>query len=206
MFINIIIVLVDEYVEINTFKQEIRTHSSEYIYENYYISGEVWVFKKIFNDNWFIKYDEFKKYISKKLGVHYHDIDITGSGKLGFSLNPKKKYKLFDDNSDIDIIIVSNHLFNEFWKQYLRDSYNLNAQINDIDKVSSCIFQKYLYLDGFRNNSYYNEWLEKTGGFEKDIQMTFRIENAINYRIFESWDAVKYYYLSNIDELKMEEE
>ena len=35
-------------------------------------------------------------------------------------------------------------------------------------------------------------------GFEKDIQVLFNIKNDIHYRIFESWDAVKGYYLNSI--------
>ena len=188
------------------FKTEIIKMTSEDIYDNYYISGEVWIFKKIYDNNWFIKYDEFKKYISKKLGVHYHDIGIAGSGKLGFSLNPSKKFKSFDDESDIDIIVVSSKLFNEFWEQYLSDSYNPTARIDRIRTVSFCIFRKYLNLNYFRNNEYYNNWLKKTGDLEKDIQLLFQIENEINYRIFESWAAVKLYYMSSIDNCKKEME
>ena len=61
-------------------------------------------------------------------------------------------------------------------------------------------------LDSFRNNEYYNNWLRKTEGFEKDIQLKFKIGNEIHYRIFESWDSVKLYYMYSIDKLKNSEE
>ena len=119
--------------------------------------------------------------------------------------DPNKDYKSFDNNSDVDIIIVSKKLFDEFWEQYLYDSYNPTAKIKNINKVSFCIFRKYLTLDNFRNNEYYNEWLKKTNGFEKDIQLIFQINNDIHYRIFESWDSVKMYYISSINKLKSAE-
>lgn len=72
--------------------------------------------------------------------------------------------------------------------------------------VSFCIFRKFLTLDYFRNNDYYNNWQKKTGDFEKDIQLQFQIGNDIHYRIFESWDSVKMYYISSINQLKGIEE
>lgn len=103
-------------------------------------------------------------------------------------MNPRKNFKTFDDKSDVDIIIISRKLFDEFWEQYLYDSYSPTTGIKFIDKVGFGIFRKYLTLDGFRNNTYYNEWQWITNGFEKDIQLRFQINNEIYYRIFESWD------------------
>lgn len=183
-------------------KAAIESKPAEEIYNELYISGDVWLFKKLFKDNWFLQYDEFKKYIAKKLDVHYNNVGIAGSAKLGFSLNPQKDYKAFDETSDVDIIIVSQRLFYEFWEQYLNDSYNLTTRIKNIKYVCFCIFRKYLTLDCFRNNDYYNDWQKKTGDFEKDIQLLFQIENDIHYRIFESWDSVKMYYISSINRLK----
>lgn len=189
-----------------TLKTALRTKTAEEIYSEHFISGEIWIFKKIFHDHWFEKYDEFRKYVAEKLGVHYNNIGIAGSAKLGVSMNPDKNYKQFDSDSDIDIIIVSPKLFEEFWEQYLQDSYRPTTRINNITKVSFCIFRRYLTLDGFRKNEYYMDWVKKTKGFEKDIQIRFQIDNDIHYRIFESWDAVKMYYLSSIEDLKSKEE
>ena len=187
-------------------KAAIESKSADEIYNEFFISGDVWIFKHIFGEQWFYQYDKFKKYVAKKLDVHYNNIGIAGSAKLGFSINPSKKYKLFNDNSDLDIIVVSQKLFSEFWEQYLKDSYNPTTKINKIGKVSFCVFRKYMTLDSFRKNEYYNNWLRKTGGFEKDIQLRFQIGNEIHYRIFESWDSVKMYYMSSINALKGSEE
>ena len=179
-------------------KKKILSLDPNQIYEEYFISGDVWLFKNQFNKDWFVRFDEFKKFISKKLDVHYNDIGIAGSAKLGFSLNPKKELHDFTDESDVDIILVSYKLYKKFWSEYLKDSYNPAARVDKIAKISFGIFRKYIFLDGFRNNEFYNKWLKKTMGFEKDIQVLFNIKNDIHYRIFESWDAVKGYYLNSI--------
>lgn len=57
------------------------------------------------------EYYEFRKRISNKWNIMYHDVHITGSAKLGFSFI---KQKQFDLDSDIDVAIISNPLFDEF--------------------------------------------------------------------------------------------
>jgi hypothetical protein len=163
-------------MNVEEMKAAIESTPAEEIYNELYISGDVWLFKKLFKDNWFLQYDEFKKYIAKKLDVHYNNVGIVGSAKLGFSLNPQKDYKAFDETSDVDIIIVSQRLFYEFWEQYLNDSYNLTTRIKNINYVCFCIFRKYLTLDCFRNNDYYNDWQKKQVILKKIYSYNFKLE------------------------------
>ena len=188
--------------KVEQFKNDLKLEPSEEIYVKNVLAGEVWVFKKKYDDNWFEKYNDFKLYISKKLGVHYNDIAVAGSGKIGFSVNPKKKFKHFNEESDIDVIIISQVLFYQFWKEYLLDSYS-SIGIKNMNKISFGIFRKYIFLDGFRSeNVFFRNWEVKTKGFEKDLQLIFKIENKIHYRIFESWESAKQYYVSGIEKCK----
>ena len=41
---------------------------------------------------------------------------MVGSGKLGFSIVPKKRYRPFSIDSDIDLAIVSHKLFDSIWE------------------------------------------------------------------------------------------
>lgn len=56
------------------------------------------------------EYYEFRKRIANKFNVAFNEVFITGSAKLGFS--PFKE-KEFDYDSDIDVAIVSNRLYEE---------------------------------------------------------------------------------------------
>lgn len=188
--------------KIKKFVEFIKTETTQEVYNEYIISGEIWVFKKLFGDEWFQKFDSFKKYVSKKLNVHYNDISIAGSGKLGFSLNPEKHYKKFDKQSDIDIIIVSQELFHVFWKEYTLCSYK-RVRFRNFDKICFGIMRKYLFLEIIDSpNNLFIQWEKNTKGFEKDIQMLFGIENEVHYRIFESWSAAQDYYISSIERCK----
>ena len=53
-------------------------------------------------------YYEFRKKISERFSIDFHEVFITGSAKLGFSPH---KQKIFDYDSDIDIAIVSPKLY-----------------------------------------------------------------------------------------------
>lgn len=57
---------------------------------------------------------DFRKRIADKFGVGFHEVFVVGSAKLGFS--PYKE-KDFDLDSDIDVVIVSQRLFNDFMEQ-----------------------------------------------------------------------------------------
>ena len=54
------------------------------------------------------EYYEFRKIISNKFQIPFHEVYITGSGKLGFS---PLKNKVFDYDSDIDVALISSALF-----------------------------------------------------------------------------------------------
>ena len=62
------------------------------------------------------KMDYFKEIVSSNFGINFHNVQIVGSAKMGFSLSPKKLLRPFHDevpgtpSSDIDIAIISEHL------------------------------------------------------------------------------------------------
>lgn len=67
--------------------------------------------------------DCFKEIVSKRLGVNFHNIQIVGSAKVGYSLSPAKLFTPFHDerpdkpSSDIDIAIISDRLYQKFWDE-----------------------------------------------------------------------------------------
>jgi hypothetical protein len=67
---------------------------------------------------------DWKSHLGSLIDIDPYDMVLTGSSAVGFSLNPNKNFKRFDENSDIDCGIVSNYYFDVAWR-YLR-----NAQTN----------------------------------------------------------------------------
>ncbi len=68
------------------------------------------------------QYFDLKEVIADYYHLHPSQVMIVGSGKLGFSIvdkphKSKKRYRPFDDDSDLDIAIVSQELFDKIWKE-----------------------------------------------------------------------------------------
>ena len=62
------------------------------------------------------KYFDLRSEIADHFQLHPNEVLIVGSAKLGFSIVPKKRYRPFCDESDIDVAIVSSKLFDEIWE------------------------------------------------------------------------------------------
>ncbi|SRR5258707_1535843 len=54
--------------------------------------------------------------ISKQFEIHPSEVLVVGSAKMGFSIAENKRYRPFNDRSDIDIAIISEDLFNKIWR------------------------------------------------------------------------------------------
>ena len=61
------------------------------------------------------QYFELKRRISDNFGLHPSHVIVVGSGKLGFSIAPGKRYRPFGEESDLDVAIVSGELFRDLW-------------------------------------------------------------------------------------------
>lgn len=72
----------------------------------YVVHGTPYVFNGKDDD-----FYEFRKRISDRFNIPFHEVFITGSGKLGFS---PFKLKAFDYDSDIDVAIISPLLFDRY--------------------------------------------------------------------------------------------
>lgn len=94
------------------FKADLRTMDSCQIYRKYILDGKCFLLEhqEIF---------ELREEISKNFEINYNEIYLVGSGKLGFSIKPSRRFLAFNDDSDIDIAITSTELFVKVWKEAL---------------------------------------------------------------------------------------
>lgn len=45
------------------------------------------------------------------------DVFIVGSSKLGFSIAPRKRWRVFGDSSDVDVAIINHNLYQTVWHE-----------------------------------------------------------------------------------------
>lgn len=69
------------------------------------------------------KWNVFTARCVADLGVDREGIRVVGSGRLGYSLKPGMGLSPFRDDSDVDLVIVNEALFDEVWEKLLRAQY-----------------------------------------------------------------------------------
>lgn len=86
------------------------------IVRKYIIHGTPFVFKDREND-----YYEFRDTIAKQFKIGFHEVLILGSAKLGYSYH---KDSVFSPESDIDVALVNEKLFELFFDTVCTYQYN----------------------------------------------------------------------------------
>ncbi|OOE04644.1 hypothetical protein BO219_04415 [Anoxybacillus kestanbolensis] len=100
------------------------------IVDRYILFGTPFVFKN--NED---KYYFLKREIANFFGTSTSNVIMVGSAKLGFSIAPQKLWKLLDDDSDIDMVIISEELFDDYWKQLFEFNINLTYRNEKEDEL-----------------------------------------------------------------------
>ena len=70
-------------------------------------------------------YEEARTWLAEKLGLDPKEISLRGSGRLGYSLNPRRWGEAYDpQSSDLDVFAVSKRLFDGLRCDFKRWSYD----------------------------------------------------------------------------------
>lgn len=194
-------------MEIEYFKEKIEKLNSDKEYKDFameILSQTIpWFFQEKFKTDALSQYSKFKLYISKKFKVSPNDVALGGSSWLGFSLSPDKNFRNFNKESDIDIVIVSRKLFENFWDCYLNGLVYKKLLGVSYENISKNTFKRYVhYQDNANSNfkaSFYVNFQKQVSGYAKDLQIGFDFPEHIGYRIYRSWDD---YNLAMIHTLK----
>jgi hypothetical protein len=96
-------------LRIQSFRDDLSALTSVQMIRKHIISGECAVISGA-------QYFKLRSEVADKYEVHPNEVLVVGSGKLGFSIAPAKRYRHFTDTSDIDVVIVSSKLFDRMWK------------------------------------------------------------------------------------------
>lgn len=95
---------------IQNFKNDLELLTSLQIFRKYFLSGACYT---LGDDHHY----RLKEEVCEHFSVEFNDVILVGSGKLGFSIKPNKRYVPFGDESDIDLAIVSTNLFERIWEE-----------------------------------------------------------------------------------------
>jgi hypothetical protein len=130
--------------------------------------------------------------VANKYNLHPNDVLVVGSSKLGFSIAPYKRYRHFCNMSDVDVVIVSQVLFDQLWEKvhYYVEHGGYWERFN--------VFKEYLFNGWIRPDKlpsehsfeWAKEWweffnvLSRSGNYS-----TFKVRGAI----YRSWYFLESY-------------
>lgn len=106
------------FFSIEEFKEAILKTSLDAVVRQHIFRGVPYVFR----DNP-ASLDRLIKHLSSAIGISEENIKVVGSAKLGYSLNPDNFPRVFSGTSDIDVIVVSEELFDRVWMTLLEWQY-----------------------------------------------------------------------------------
>lgn len=187
---------------ISEIKNDIVNMHKEDFYIKYLIRSNNWYFENILSkkDSEIMSItDEFKFIVSKSFGVSFNNVLMVGSGKTGYSFSPSKKaFKKFNSQSDIDIAIISNNLFLDYWTLF-RKNYSLSNKYL-YGFISRGIYRGYI---SERNINNIDEckviWTRKSNISNKKLKEDLYFQNKISYRIYRQWEDFEEYTLQSIE-------
>jgi hypothetical protein len=106
------------YPTIDEFKRIISTTSLQSVVQQHIFQGTPYVFRERPEN-----YQLLTQHLCTAIGLLEDNLTIVGSAKIGFSLNPDNFPRQFSEVSDIDVIIVSEKLFDMIWMTLLEWHY-----------------------------------------------------------------------------------
>ncbi len=98
-------------------------------------------------------YTRLREYAGQVLQVSPNqNVYLVGSAKLGFSIKPARRYGFFDDDSDVDVAIVSPSLYERLWDEARRYSrsggfWEADSRIHYKNDHANAVIKPYVLPD-----------------------------------------------------------
>lgn len=191
-------------------RMDLQTLVPKDFYMKHIIKSHNWYFSDYLcfpQDELVDRMDYFKEIVSSHFGINFHNVQIVGSAKMGYSLSPQKLLKPFHDeeaglpSSDIDIAIISEYLYSSFWSD-LRSINGLWYKTY-YNHITESIFRGYINdKDLQKIESVSLKWNERVSPTNVALQDAIGFIHPITYRLYRSWDDLEQYQLIAISKAK----
>lgn len=177
---------IDENIQrrkIEEFKEELSdiNNSVEDIINKHLLSGTPYIFS---DDN--NKFFALKKDIANFFEVNQTKVYVIGSAKLGFSIAPRKRYKPFDLDSDIDVAIIDETTFIRYWKKLYQFNIEIRAKSINDEKIYR-EFLEYFFKGWLRPDKFPSTMNEKKDWFD----FFQSLQKNINIRLLQVFTMMK---------------
>jgi hypothetical protein len=126
------------------FAEVLRATRLEDVVDEYLFQGHPYVFRRSPRD-----FETLRQHLHDALGISAEAVLVVGSGKLGFSLRPDTFGRPFNRRSDVDVVVVSEDLFDRIWRTLLSWNYPRRYKLGPDQKWANARMDD-LYWGWFR--------------------------------------------------------
>jgi hypothetical protein len=138
------------------------------------------------------EYFELRNTVSTEFQLHPSSVVVVGSTRIGFSLNSKHRYLPVRTNSDIDVAIISQECFDDYWERVFRYAKS-NIAWEAQGKFKSDLFNGWIdprFLPSARTFDAAVRWSR----FFDDLMQSRKYgRRSITARLYRSWSRLEAY-------------
>lgn len=162
-------------------------------------------------------FDKLNQHLCAKLKFSSQNVIVVGSAKIGFSLSPDRFPRSFSDESDIDVLVVDEALFDKVWMSMLK--WNYPRRISGLENIDK------QWADARRSNLYWGWFVPdriRYGGLSfpevlkpvRDIstswfnafhslsQYSEFASREVSGRLYRSWDHARLYHVDGLRQIR----
>jgi hypothetical protein len=147
----------------------------------------------------------WKTTLADLLEVDPYEIVLTGSGAVGFSLNPAKNFNQFHDGSDIDVAVISAYHFDLAWRCLRRSPPQWLSLPKKMRKAIRSHKQNYVFSGTIATDRilsvmpFARAW-EHALDHMRTVAPT--VGREVHLRIYRDYESLRGYQTSGIDALR----
>ena len=150
-------------------------------------------------------YVAWKRVLSQALDVDAACLTIVGSAAFGCSLNPTKNFKAFDDQSDIDVAVISNHHFSIGWR-YLRMNGGRRLRVDRRTQIAwDDHVHKYIYWGTIATDKLLGVLPFGKAWMEASTRMSLvdpSRDRDVKFRVYADYESLRAYQSNSVSALR----
>lgn len=201
-------------------QNDLKQLTEKQFYTKHIIRSDNWYFESYMEkspDEVIHLIDDYRLIISECFGTTFNSVMMVGSGKLGYSMSPpaendfqkSKMFLPFNDDvnirkvSDLDIAIISDDIFHEYWKKF-RKSYKPRFK-NTYQHLYNELYRGYINERNIMDVDECRKQWNKTASVSKNkLHSELYFKHDISYRIYRNWEDFEDYNFQNIKKIRKE--
>lgn len=149
-------------------------------------------------------YDALRDHLGAQMNIPRENLTIIGSGKIGFSLAPDRFGVPFGEHSDVDVLVVSEALFDSIWLDLLRLPRSYFARLSRRNKTQIHNHVEQIYWgrmwpnDLVRVSRAAGAWVGAFRSLSRNPRLA-RYETS--GRLYRTWDHAEVYHVDRLTQL-----